>query len=102
LLGRHRPGGRDGAGQGIARLRDRIAAVGVTIFWLWGQKMVGPRRPLRRSVPLGMLGRNEQLIPVVGETGREPKPLCQVRRRFTAPLFNNFMRQSHPGRAGSK
>lgn len=42
--------------------------MGVTIFLgSRAQKMVGPRRPLRRSVPPGMLEWTEQPFPAVGE-----------------------------------
>jgi hypothetical protein len=63
---------------------------------------MGPRRPLRRAVPPGMLGRNEQLIPVAGETGRWSRPLGHVRHHFTAPMFHAVMKRRNPGRARFK
>lgn len=51
-------GGVDGAGQGIAHTRDRRAALGSRFFWLLGQKIVGPRRPLRRSITPATLQRS--------------------------------------------
>jgi hypothetical protein len=91
-------GGCDGAGQGIAPRRDRAAAMGVTIFFgSSAKKMVGPRRPLRRSITPGTLKRTEQPTLPLRETEDSLGRQVRIRRPSGRPTKEKAARSLRTG-----